>query len=110
MYALCVSGAVNTQGFVWKFFMRYIYIFIHSFIHSFIQNVAYSRQGFILLLACGSLRRGFILLPVVLNDQNISLVEGRNQPVVLNAQDISLVEDRNQPVVLNAQDISLVEG
>ena len=23
MYALCVSGAVNTQGFVWKFFMRY---------------------------------------------------------------------------------------
>ena len=31
MYALCVSGAVNTQGFVWKFFMRYIYIFIHSF-------------------------------------------------------------------------------
>ena len=24
MYALCVSGAVNTQGFVWKFFMRYI--------------------------------------------------------------------------------------
>ena len=25
-------GAVNTQGFVWKFFTRYIYIFIHSFI------------------------------------------------------------------------------
>ena len=24
MYALCVSGAVNTQGFVWKYFMRYI--------------------------------------------------------------------------------------
>ena len=21
---MCVSGAVNTQGFVWKFFMRYI--------------------------------------------------------------------------------------
>ena len=35
MYALCVSGAVNTQGFVWKFFMRYIYINFHSFIHSF---------------------------------------------------------------------------
>ena len=35
MYALCVSGAVNTQGFVWKFFMRYIYIFIHSFIRYF---------------------------------------------------------------------------
>ena len=32
MYALCVSGAVNTQGFVWKVFMRYIYkFFIHSF-------------------------------------------------------------------------------
>ena len=31
MHALCVFGAVNTQGFVWKFFMRYIiYIFIHS--------------------------------------------------------------------------------
>ena len=24
MCALCVSGAVNTQGFVWKFFMSYI--------------------------------------------------------------------------------------
>ena len=32
MYALCVSGAVNTQGFVWKLFMRYIESFIHSFI------------------------------------------------------------------------------
>ena len=30
MYALCVSGAVNTYGFVWKFFMRYIKKFIHS--------------------------------------------------------------------------------
>ena len=30
MYALCVSGTVNTQGFVWKVFMRYIYIFIRS--------------------------------------------------------------------------------
>ena len=27
-----VVGAVNTQGFVWKFFTRYIWIFIHSFI------------------------------------------------------------------------------
>ena len=28
MYALCVSGAVNTQGFVLKFFYSlYIYIF-----------------------------------------------------------------------------------
>ena len=34
MYALCVSGAVNTEGFVWKFCMRYIQIFIHSFIHT----------------------------------------------------------------------------
>ena len=32
MYALCVSGAVNTQGFVWKFFMPYIKK-NHSFIH-----------------------------------------------------------------------------
>ena len=32
MYALCVSGAVNTQGFVWKFFMCYIKKFIQSFI------------------------------------------------------------------------------
>ena len=32
MYALCVFGAVSTQGFVWNFCMRYIYIFIHSFI------------------------------------------------------------------------------
>ena len=31
MYALCVAGAVNMQGFVWKFFlMHYIQIFIHS--------------------------------------------------------------------------------
>ena len=34
MYALCVSGAVNTQGFVWKFFYA-LYINLHSFIHSF---------------------------------------------------------------------------
>ena len=41
MYALCVSGAVNTEGFMWKFFMRYIYIFIHSFIHTFtVQSVS----------------------------------------------------------------------
>ena len=26
---LCVSGAVNTQGFVWKFFKRYIKNSIH---------------------------------------------------------------------------------
>ena len=32
MYALCVSGAVNTQGFVRKFFFIDIYKF--SFIHT----------------------------------------------------------------------------
>ena len=32
MYALCVSGAVNTQGFVWKFLCA---IYEFSFIHSF---------------------------------------------------------------------------
>ena len=34
MYALCVSGAVNTQCFVWKFFYA-LYIHLHSFIHFF---------------------------------------------------------------------------
>ena len=34
MYALCVSGAVNTQGFVWKSFMRHTYINLPTFIHS----------------------------------------------------------------------------
>ena len=29
MYALCVSGAVNTQGFVWKFFYA-LYINFNS--------------------------------------------------------------------------------
>ena len=36
MYALCVSGAVNTQGFVWKLFLFYfyrLYINFHLFIH-----------------------------------------------------------------------------
>ena len=36
MYALCVSGAVNTLGCVWKFFLCAIYKF--SFIHSFRQT------------------------------------------------------------------------
>ena len=31
MYALCVSGAMNTQGFVWKFFYA-PYINFHSFV------------------------------------------------------------------------------
>ena len=33
MYALCISGAVNTQGFVWKFFYA-LYINFHSFIQT----------------------------------------------------------------------------
>ena len=33
MYALCASGAMNTQGLVWNFFLRAIYINFHSFIH-----------------------------------------------------------------------------
>ena len=33
MYALCVSGAVNTQGFVWKFFYV-LHINFDLFIHS----------------------------------------------------------------------------
>ena len=37
MYALCVSGAVNMQGFVWKCFYA-LYINFHSFIHSFIST------------------------------------------------------------------------
>ena len=39
MYALCVSAAVNTQGFVWRILCAiYTFSFIHSFIHSFIQG------------------------------------------------------------------------
>ena len=40
MYALCVSGSVSTQGFVWKFVMRYIKILIDGFIHSLKDGVA----------------------------------------------------------------------
>ena len=32
MYALCASGDVNTQGFVWKVLCA-IYMFFYSFIH-----------------------------------------------------------------------------
>ena len=38
MYELCVSGAVNTQGFVWKFVMRYNYIYFHLFIHTHFRH------------------------------------------------------------------------
>ena len=34
MYALCVSGTVNMQGFVWTFLCA-IYIYKFSFIHSY---------------------------------------------------------------------------
>ena len=37
MYALCVFGAVNTQGFVWQFFYA-LYIHCHSFIHHSVFN------------------------------------------------------------------------
>ena len=43
MYALSVSGAVNMQGFVWSFFMRYVIFFIHSFIHFY--SVILGRLG-----------------------------------------------------------------
>ena len=38
MYALCVSGAVNMQGFVWKVLIFLILraIYNHSFIHLYI--------------------------------------------------------------------------
>ena len=29
MYALCVSGAANTQGFTWKFFYYALYVNLH---------------------------------------------------------------------------------
>ena len=47
MYALCVSGAVNTQGFVWKFFLCAIYkcsfiqMFSTLFPLTFIASVMY---------------------------------------------------------------------
>ena len=37
MYALCVSGHVNTQGFVWTFLILIfytLYIHFHFFVHS----------------------------------------------------------------------------
>ena len=42
MYALCVSGAVNTQGFAWKFFLCAIYKF--SLIHSFRCTVIFFHE------------------------------------------------------------------
>ena len=44
MYALCVSGIVNTQGFVWKVFYA---IYKLSFIHcgSLIHSVSWREAG-----------------------------------------------------------------
>ena len=39
MYALCASGAVNKQGFVWMFlFAIYKCSFIHPFIRSYLSG------------------------------------------------------------------------
>ena len=35
MYALCVSGAVNTQGFVWKFFVDVLVFLFFGAIYKF---------------------------------------------------------------------------
>ena len=48
-YPLCVSGAVNTQGFSWKFVSAiYTFSFIHSFIHPSIHLFVQSSLGDIL--------------------------------------------------------------
>ena len=39
MYALCVSGAVNMQGFAWKFFYFYVLYKESLFIHSIREPV-----------------------------------------------------------------------
>ena len=52
MYALCVSGAVNTHGFVWTFFYA-LYINFHSFIHLFTHTEfisIYSAEEFVFLI------------------------------------------------------------
>ena len=38
VYSLCVSDTVNTQGFVWKFYVPYTYMFIHSLSHLFLNS------------------------------------------------------------------------
>ena len=55
MYALCVSGAVNTQGFA-------LYINFHSFIHSYnlcaqcqrtvVQAACEGKTGHLLIIFC----------------------------------------------------------
>ena len=56
MYALCVSGAVNTQGFVWKFFLCAIYKF--SFIHSIAQKCL-NKKGQKLYVAFVDFKKAF---------------------------------------------------
>ena len=54
MYALCVSGAVNTQGFVWKVFLFSFFvcaIYTFSFIH---VSSHYLPTGFLRMkITCG---------------------------------------------------------
>ena len=53
MYVLCVSGAVNTQGFfVWKFFLCAIYKC--SFLPSFLPSFNHPSPWFLLLFVCFS--------------------------------------------------------
>ena len=51
MYALCVSGTVNTQGFVWTFLFFLIfyalYINFHSFVHSLCGRIATSNLNLV---------------------------------------------------------------
>ena len=54
MYALCVSGAVNTQGFVWNLYAPYIDF--HSFIHAFLlaanTDRAVTKKSLFCLCSC----------------------------------------------------------
>ena len=43
MHCVSLHGAVNTQGFVWKFFYA-LYVHFHSFIHSFINIIIILRN------------------------------------------------------------------
>ena len=65
MYALCVSGAVNTQGFVWKFFMCYIKKFIHS-----LRVVCISLREYYVVVSYTLMRCSLQLTP-----QSLSMLE-----------------------------------
>ena len=56
MYALCVSGAVNMQGFVWKFFIHHINF------HSFIQYICKSLFVAAHLVMCTTGERKYLTL------------------------------------------------